>query len=286
MLNLSARICAIFVQLETRRSAMPSRTMRTNAVFAFLMLLLSTSFSYSSTSTSLSLNEYYHKPVQTKELTRLPDMRKYPSGAARKKAFLKAIVPIIEKYNYKIMQDRQWLLSKRYNKNWNAADKQRLNQICTSYNIPYSSPASLNWNNLLSRVDIIPTHFVVTQAATESGWGASGLAQKNNNLFGMKCGRKCTYSKGTIKGYAVYSSIDASVNAYLKNLNTNNAYQLLRNSRAQQRKTQNSLNTSVLIDHLKNYSQLGREYNRYLQQMFSSNEELITQVQQNMPKHI
>ncbi|HGJ5877912.1 MAG TPA: protein bax, partial [Arsenophonus nasoniae] len=65
---------------------MPSRTMRTNAVFAFLMLLLSTSFSYSSTSTSLSLNEYYHKPVQTKELTRLPDMRKYPSGAARKKA--------------------------------------------------------------------------------------------------------------------------------------------------------------------------------------------------------
>ncbi|WP_439647284.1 protein bax [Arsenophonus endosymbiont of Aphis craccivora] len=184
------------------------------------------------------------------------------------------------------MQDRQWLLSKRYNKNWNAADKQRLNQICTSYNIPCSSPVSLNWNKLLSRVDIIPTHLVVTQAATESGWGASGLAQKNNNLFGMKCGRKCTYSPGTIKGYAVYSSVDASVNAYLRNLNTNNAYQLLHNSRAQQRSTQNSLSTSVLIDNLKNYSQLGDKYNRYLQNMFSSNEELITQVQQNMPKHI
>ncbi|MFS1537386.1 MAG: protein bax [Candidatus Phlomobacter fragariae] len=265
---------------------MPAQTMRTNAVFAFLMLLFSTSFSYSSTSTSLFLKEYYHKPVQKKELTRLPYMRKYLSRAARKKAFLKAIVPIIEKYNYKIMQDRQWLLSKRYNKNWNATDKQRLNQICTNYNIQYSSPTSLNWNKLLSRVDIIPTHFVVTQAATESGWGASSLAQKNNNLFGMKCGRKCTYSKGTTKGYAIYPSVDTSINAYLKNLNTNNAYQLLRHSRAQQRRTQYSLNTSVLIDNLKNYSQLGRAYNRYLQQMFSSNEKLITQVQQNMPKHI
>ncbi|HGJ5876793.1 MAG TPA: protein bax [Arsenophonus sp.] len=265
---------------------MLSQTIRTNAVFAFLILLFSTSFSYSSTSTNLSLKKYYHKPVQTKELSRLPDMRKYPSGAARKKAFLKAIVPIIEKYNYKIMQNRQWLLSKRSSKNWNAADLQRLNQICTNYNVQCRSPASLNWNNLLSRVDIIPIHFVVTQAATESGWGASGLAQKNNNLFGMKCSRKCTYSKGTIKGYVVYSSVDASINAYLKNLNTNNAYQSLRNSRAQQRRTQNSLNTSVLIDNMQNYSQLGRAYNRYLQQMFSNNEELITQVQQNLPKHI
>ena len=46
-----------------------------------------------------------------------------------------------------------------------------------------SSPKRTNWNALLSRVDILPTHFVATQAATESGWGTSKLAQSNNNLL-------------------------------------------------------------------------------------------------------
>ncbi|MGP1958337.1 MAG: protein bax [Arsenophonus sp.] len=265
---------------------MSSQSMRFNALFVFFILLFLSSFTYLLSNTNLSLKENYQKSVQKKELARLPNMRKYQSGTIRKKAFLKAIIPIIEKYNYNIMQDRQWLLLKRFNKNWNYDDKQRLNHICTNYNIQCSSHVILNWNKLLNRVDIIPIDFVVTQAAIESGWGTSGLAEKNNNLFGMKCWRKCIYNKDAIKGYVIYSSIDASIYAYLMNLNTNNAYQLLRDSREQQRKTQNSLNTSILIDNLKNYSQLGRTYNHYLQQVFSSNKKLIIQIQKNIKTYL
>ncbi|MFP3014583.1 MAG: protein bax [Arsenophonus sp.] len=265
---------------------MLSRTMRSNAIFIFLILLILSSFIYYSLSYGLSLKKYYHENVRAKELTQLPDMKKYPLGVVRKRVFLKIIVPIIEKCNDKIMKDRLWLLSKYYDKNWKNIDKKRLNNICKNYNIQCNSTTTLNWNKLLNRVDIIPTHFVVTQAAIESGWGISSLAKKNNNLFGMKCARKCIYRKGTIKYYAFYSSIDRSINAYLKNLNTNNAYELFRNARAKQRKTQNSLNTSILINNLKNYSQLGRVYNNYLQQVLSGNKELITQVQSDILKNI
>ncbi len=70
---------------------MPSRTMRTNAVFAFLFLLLFSSLSMGSTSTSTMLNkEYTNKTVQqnvSQAKTSLPDLRKYPSGTPRRKHF-------------------------------------------------------------------------------------------------------------------------------------------------------------------------------------------------------
>lgn len=65
----------------------------------------------------------------------------------------------------------------------------------------------------------------------------------------------------------------------MKNMNTHNAYESLRTSRAKQRETLDSLDTEKLIRDLKGYSQLGTSYNRYLQEIYSSNEKLITQAQ-------
>ncbi|RAV24162.1 protein bax, partial [Staphylococcus warneri] len=84
------------------------------------------------------------------------------------------------------------------------------------------------WDSLLTRVDINPTHFVATQAATESGWGTSKLAQQNNNLFGMRCGsQSCNNVPWKTKGYAAYPDIEGSVIAYMRNLNTHRAYNSL-----------------------------------------------------------
>lgn len=72
--------------------------------------------------------------------TALPDLRQYPSGTPRKKAFLKAIVPVIEMVNREIMQDRNWLLSVRKNKKWSARELKRLAQVCQSYGLTCHSP--------------------------------------------------------------------------------------------------------------------------------------------------
>ncbi|MDD9339367.1 MAG: protein bax [Providencia heimbachae] len=268
---------------------MPSRTMRTKAVFAFLFLLLFSSLSLGSTSTSTMLNkEYSHKAVQstTQAQTSLPDLRKYPSGTPRKKAFLKTVVPVIEKVNKQIMEERNWLLSMRANKKWSAQELRRLTQICDSYSMNCSNPKRINWDKLLSRVDIMPTHLVATQAATESGWGTSQLALQNGNLFGMRCGSGCQTKKGKVKGYSTYSSVEETVTAYMKNMNTHNAYESLRSSRAKQRKSTDDLDTAKLINDMKGYSELGSTYNRYLQEMFASNEELITQAQKRAATRI
>ncbi|KAA1181144.1 protein bax [Photorhabdus heterorhabditis] len=254
---------------------MPSRTMRTTAIFAFFISLLFSAFSQASTSTAKSI-EYSHNGIPSS----LPDLRKYPSGTPRKKAFLNVVVPVIDQHNQQIMQERKWLLKHQDAKHWSSQDIKHLQQICKNYNMSCSSsPKKVNWNKLLNRVDIIPTHFVATQAATESGWGTSKLAQQNNNLFGMRCGNGCKRTQGKIKGYFSYPTINDSVKAYMRNMNTHNAYESLRVSRAKQRSLQKSLNTSKLIDNLEGYSQLGSTYNSYLHKVFNSNKGLITQAQ-------
>lgn len=268
---------------------MPSRTMRTKAVFAFLLLFLFSGLSFGSTSTSTTLKkEYSHKAVQSSNQaqTSLPDLRKYPSGTPRKKAFLKTVVPVIEKVNQEIMTERKWLLSVRANKKWSAQELRRLAQICSSYGMTCTTPNRVNWDKLLSRVDIMPTHLVATQAATESGWGTSQLAQQNGNLFGMRCGSGCQIKQGKVKGYSAYDSVEETVSAYMKNMNTHNAYESLRSSRAKQRLSKDELDTSKLIKDMKGYSQLGSTYNRYLQEMYASNEELITQAQKTASNRI
>ncbi|MDC9604829.1 protein bax [Xenorhabdus griffiniae] len=253
---------------------MPSLMMRTNAVFAFFISLIFIGLSHASTSTS-KVQEYSHNGIQIS----LPDLRQYPSGTPRKKAFLNIIVPVIVQHNQKIMQDRKWLLSHQKNHHWSVQDSYRLKKICMDYKMTCNSPRQVNWNKLLSRVDIIPTHFVATQAAAESGWGTSELAKKNNNLFGMRCSA-CNNTKGKVKGYSVYPTVNASVVAYMKNLNTHRAYESLRSSRATQRTTQEPLNISKLIDNLNGYSELGSAYNRYLHRVFNRNKDLISQAQE------
>ena len=86
---------------------MPSQLMRTSAVFAFLISLLFTGVSFASTSTGSS--RMLQADTFKSTTTSLPDLKKYPSGTQRKKAFLNVIVPIIDNINNKILRDREWL---------------------------------------------------------------------------------------------------------------------------------------------------------------------------------
>ncbi|MDU7342814.1 protein bax [Enterobacter sp.] len=193
------------------------------------------------TSSKVSSKQEYSR--NSAKSSSLPDLRKYPSGTPRKKAFLRARLKDI---------------TKRYKLSWNGNTRR----------VP--------WNALLERVDIIPGSMVATMAAAESGWGTSKLARNNNNLFGMKCVKgRCTNAPGKVKGYSQFESVKDSVNAYVVNLNTHPAYSSFRKSRAQLRKADQEVTASTMIHKLKGYSTKGQSYNNYLFAMYQDNQRLI-----------
>ncbi|PPZ51719.1 hypothetical protein C5P43_31425, partial [Escherichia coli] len=207
----------------------------------------------------------------------LPDLRKYPSGTPRKKAFLRTVMPYITSQNAAIAAERNWLISKQYQGQWSPAERARLKDIAKRYKVKWSgNTRKIPWNTLLERVDIIPTSMVATMAAAESGWGTSKLARNNNNLFGMKCMKgRCTNAPGKVKGYSQFSSVKESVSAYVTNLNTHPAYSSFRKSRAQLRKADQEVTATAMIHKLKGYSTKGKSYNNYLFAMYQDNQRLI-----------
>jgi len=223
--------------------------------------------------TASSKKEYSRKS----EMSSLPDLRKYPSGTPRKKAFLRAVMPYITSQNAAITADRNWLISKQYTNRFSPGEIKRLKDITQRYKIAWQGNTNrIPWNALLERVDIIPTNMAATMAAAESGWGTSKLARNNNNLFGMKCAKKhCNSEPGKVKGYLHYKSLKEGVNAYVSNLNTHPAYSSFRKSRAQLRKADQEVTASNMIHKLKGYSQKGASYNNYLFAMYQSNQSLM-----------
>lgn len=207
----------------------------------------------------------------------LPDLRKYPSGTPRKKAFLRTVMPYITSQNAAITADRNWLISKQYDSRWSPSERTRLKDIAKRYKISWNgNTRRVPWNSLLERVDIIPGSMVATMAAAESGWGTSKLARNNNNLFGMKCAKgRCNNAPGKVKGYSQFESVKDSVNAYVVNLNTHPAYNSFRKSRAQLRKADQEVTASTMIHKLKGYSTMGQSYNNYLFAMYQDNQRLI-----------
>ncbi|EMF0717163.1 protein bax [Citrobacter sp. Marseille-Q6884] len=207
----------------------------------------------------------------------LPDLRKYPSGTPRKKAFLRTVMPYITSQNAAITADRNWLISKQYQSRWSPSERTRMKDIAKRYKVSWSgNTRRIPWNTLLERVDIIPTSMVATMAAAESGWGTSKLARSNNNLFGMKCTKgRCNNAPGKVKGYSQFDSVKESVTAYVINLNTHPAYSSFRKSRAQLRKADQEVTATAMIHKLKGYSTKGQSYNNYLFAMYQDNQRLI-----------
>ena len=211
------------------------------------------------------------------EIASLPDLRKYPSGTPRKKAFLRTVMPYITSQNAAIRSDRNWLVSKQYERNFSPSERTRLKDITQRYKIAWNGNTKrVPWNQLMEKVDIIPTNMVATMAAAESGWGTSKLARSNNNLFGMKCSKRhCNSEPGKVKGYLHYDSVKEGVNAYVTNLNTHPAYKSFRTSRAQLRKADQEVTASNMIHKLKGYSTKGSSYNNYLFAMYQTNQRFM-----------
>jgi Bax protein len=196
-----------------------------------------------------------------------PDIGKINDTHARKRLFIKTLLPIVLFENRRLQEQRAltrvmlngFEIEKPEYVDW-------LKNIADKYDVKYTADHAAMREKLLQRLDEIPTSLVIAQAAIESGWGTSRFAQQGNSLFGQwtfKKGKGLTPNnriEGANHEVRSFPDLRASVKSYLHNLNTNNAYKNLRKMRAEMRKNDQDLDAYKLASGLKNYSQRGMDY--------------------------
>ncbi len=132
-----------------------------------------------------------------------------------------------------------------------------------------------DYNELKSRMNIIPPSLALTQAAIESGWGTSRFARAGNALYGEWIWPKKGQNdlgiipKGRESGKThqikKFDNIFAAVRSYMRNLNTHRAYKKLRIAREQ------SLDVNPMINSLTSYSEKGEEYVHLVHNIIKTN---------------
>ncbi len=202
------------------------------------------------------------------------------SDVKQKKAlFFGALLPIVLAENEKLADMRlhlKQMLKKGYH-NLKESERRWVDAIAKQYRLSGSIEEARVQQNLLARVDVVPAALILAQAANESAWGTSRFAQEANNLFGQ-----WTYNQseglvplsrpdGATYAVRVFSSLDASVRAYLHNLNTNAAYAELRKLRRTMREQGQALDAHVLATGLSAYSERGDAYIEEIQAMMRVN---------------
>jgi uncharacterized FlgJ-related protein len=137
--------------------------------------------------------------------------------------------------------------------------------------------AQAELDELLLRVDTVPPSLALAQGAIESGWGSSRFAVQGNSLFGMwdfsGKGIKPKKQRSALGNYGVaaYDSPQASIDAYMLNLNTHNAYRKLRAKRAELRKQKKKHTGYELAKTLDSYSERGGAYIKELHNIMRHN---------------
>lgn len=220
--------------------------------------------------------------------TSLPDFASITNVREKKQRFFGFLLPMVEAENIRILHDRAQLkaLHQRFKENaLTASDKKKLSEWIAYYRLDDDVAVDEELFQVLKRrIDIIPEMMVLVQAANESGWGTSRFSRKGLNLFGQWCYSKgcglvpASRNDGAAHEVARFSSVNASINSYMRNINTHFAYSDLRRIRATKRKNNAVIKAKDLIQGLSSYSERGQEYIDELESMIRVNRPVVEQV--------
>ncbi|MEL0015033.1 MAG: glucosaminidase domain-containing protein [Rhodospirillales bacterium] len=194
-------------------------------------------------------------------LSRLPsDLPEIRDVQRRKQAFISSMLPHVLAANEEILRDRSRILKLRLDLSKvtkiSESDLKWLAKIFDDYEL-----TSMDFDQLLKRVDVIPPALAIAQAAKESGWGVSRFAQKGNAIYGQWTWNP--KDKGMVplerpegKKYRVraFNNVLDASRSYAKNLNTSHAYEGFRNIRFSLRKSGKPISGYKLAETLTNYS--------------------------------
>ena len=191
----------------------------------------------------------------------------------KKSLFFRLMAPMILMANENIIHERKVIKNSRLN-------SPELKKIALKYRLVKNKKNILRAGMrqiLLEKVDILPLSLALAQAAEESGWGTSRFAKEGNAFFGQwdfsGNGMKPKQQRKALGNYGVarFESPLASIEGYMLNINTGNAYQKLRTLRAKIRANNNKITGLKLAGTLDKYSERGQDYIDGLRQMIRYN---------------
>jgi len=202
----------------------------------------------------------------------------------KKRIFFRVITPIILRVNELVMADRTRAvpIAERLIAGGKvpADDDEWFRQLATRYGVIGFQDDRLDAARIeetLRRVDIVPPSLALAQAASESGWGTSRFAYEGNSLFGQ-----WSWSEGIVPAgqrsethgdhrVAAFESTGASVQAYVRNLNTHRTYEDFRRNREDLRKRNLAVRGADLVDTMIGYSERGQAYVEELKALMRQN---------------
>jgi len=212
------------------------------------------------------------KLVKPIDIGLLPnEIKNIANTKKRKDMFIKIVLPLIVKENNKIRVDRKRLFT-ILNKNSNTdIEKKWLEKKYKQYGVRKNDLSTLK-----VRMDEIPVSLAIAQAAKETGWGTSRFALKGNALFGQWTWsgeglKPKNADQGKDHKVMKFHSLQLSVRAYLRNLNTHSTYKNLRKARTQLRNQNKPLDSLILSKHLDKYAETGNQYIEVLQKIIEQN---------------
>lgn len=208
----------------------------------------------------------------------------------KKRQFFNFLRPAVIAENKRILALRaqlQGIINKQTEQiQLTTAEHKQIASLAIKYKIKKSLSEFDKTSALLNRVDIVPSALVLVQAANESAWGTSRFARIGLNFFGIWCYKKgCgMIPKGRDAGLrhevAAFDSVEHSVKHYLHNINTNHAYHVFREIRAQLHQQNLPLTADILATGLLPYSERGTDYIVEITEMIRHNKRYLFTAEQ------
>ncbi|MCG9736677.1 glucosaminidase domain-containing protein [Shewanella insulae] len=227
------------------------------------------------------------------QFSAIPDFQAIADVAEKKQAFFDYLRPAIRHHNAVISDQRKFLQQSRTHllnqQPLSEAEDYRILQLASKYQYSMRSATLESLDELLKRVDTIPEDLVLIQAANETGWGSSRFAREGMNFFGQWCFKKgCglvpqSRTEGLSHEVAVFKSVEDSVGSYMRNLNSNAAYSLLRAIRADLRAQNQPVSAEKLVYGLMNYSERQEAYVEELLDMLRHNNQFLVENHEQSP---
>ncbi len=220
---------------------------------------------------------------------------KIKSVSLQKQKFVEIMLPLIKKANEKTLKEREFVLNffdKLEREGFGSINQNELKKLA-KLSKKYKIKNLFDKYEYLLKIDKVPESLALTQAAIESAWGKSRFARYANNIFGQ-----WTYGKkglvpekreeGKTHKIKIFNSLQASVDAYVANLNRNRAYKDFRIQRYQARVLNEMYSGIDAAKTMKKYSELRSKYVKMVSNFIINNKFLKydTMQKENKQKHL
>ena len=216
----------------------------------------------------------------------LPDFGAIRDVKSKKIKFFEFMRPSVERENAKLLAKRavleSWLEKVSLGLSLSDEEFSQLKGLVKKYRVSKRASVLQQVNDLLVRVDIVPTSLVLVQSANESAWGTSRFSRIGLNFFGIWCYREgCGMvpsgrNSGAKHEVEAFQSVDAAVARYFFNINSHNAYRVFRTIRFELRSQNQPINPEILATGLLPYSERGADYVIEISKMLRQNKKFLT----------